>query len=363
MNVLRVNTTAWNLDDLETQLKSFYQLHLPRYTSHSSIIVNVPDYACVLLVAAVIFSFSKLANRPCKPSDSLQALSTVIAPTFVAWPREYVRLVDHFTLPRSKTLAISMTSLIDSVCDGAVEFRNYADLPELFSEKLVVYGWRVTLTLDTLWNLEVLRWVVGSHFSWRQEGSSSKHTDRWAAHGASEPPATSLSCSITSNPHLDLDYIPFSHLEPSLLRLRAALAPGTVATLEFTTPAPSTTFLSTPFNLCAVPFLPRKYAVGAPRRTRTATPLLASVHRVLELLAAGPGPAALTLERVENVSKTYAEGLNAAAGHLEDDRATRAAFIQQWGVAGWREQRLMMAWEAALFSAGHLTRWVVVVRK
>lgn len=168
MNALRVNTTAWNLDDLESQVKSFYQLHLPRYTPHSSFILQLPDYACVLLVVAVIFSFSKLANRPSKPSDSLQALSTVIAPTSVAWPREYARLVDHFTSPRSRTLAISMTSLIASVCDGTVEFRNHADLPELFSEKLVVYGWRVTLVLDTLWNLEVLRWVVGSHFSWRQ---------------------------------------------------------------------------------------------------------------------------------------------------------------------------------------------------
>ncbi|KAJ7461473.1 hypothetical protein FB451DRAFT_1268289 [Mycena latifolia] len=194
----------------------------------------------------------------------------------------------------------------------------------------------------------------------------SEQNDRPAlkrTHGASKPkadiPAACLSFSITPNPHLDLDYIPFSHLEASLLQLRTALAPGTFARLEFTTPASDLPFLGTQFNFCAVPFLPRKYARTG--RRRTATPLLASVHRILELLTVGP--AALALEYVSNASKKYAEGLDAAGGHLEEDRVSRTAFIQQWGVAGWREQRLMMAWEAALFSAGYLRRWVVVVRK
>jgi hypothetical protein len=85
------------------------------------------------------------------------------------------------------------------------------------------------------------------------------------------------------------------------------------------------------------------------------------LHRILELLTTGT--AALALENVSNVSRQYADGLSAAATHLEEASATRAAFIRQWGDAGWREERLMMGWEAALFSAGLLMRWVVVVRK
>jgi hypothetical protein len=156
-----------------------------------------------------------------------------------------------------------------------------------------------------------------------------------------------------------------------LLELRTTLAPGTFATLEFTTSAPHVTFLSPQFILCAVPFLPHKHArarakaniTPTDRRNRTATPLLASLHRVLELLTAGPGTGALALENVSNVSTKYAEGLTGAAERLEDDSATRAAFIHQWGEGAWREQRLMLGWEAALYSAGLLKRWVVIVRK
>ncbi|KAJ7709482.1 hypothetical protein B0H17DRAFT_1324416 [Mycena rosella] len=369
MNGLRVNTTAWSLDslhDLESRAKTLLHLHFSHFSQYYPSIV-LPSFACILVATSMfIFSFSKLSTRPSKPSESLQALFTVIAPSSVAWPREYASLVKHLASSRARTVAISITSLIDNVCEGNVEVRDYADLPDLFSEKLVVYGWRLSLALDTAWNVEVLRWVIGNHFSWGQPAISAKQKNRPAlkrAHGASRPkapaPTACASFSITSNPHLELDSTPFSHLDASLLQLRTALAPGSVASLEFTTPASPLAFLSAPFSICAAPFLPRRYArtgVG-----RTATPLLASVHRILELLTAGP--AALALESVSNVSRTYADGLNAAAEQLEEDRATRTAFIQRCGIAGWREQRLMMAWEAALFSAGYMTRWVVVVRK
>ncbi|KAJ7256499.1 hypothetical protein B0H12DRAFT_1232828 [Mycena haematopus] len=266
-----------------------------------------------------------------------------------------------------------MASLINRVCDGAVEIRNYGDLPDLFSETLLVYGWRVCLAVDAAWNFEVLRWVVASYFSWSLRGPVSKYRPSLKrAHNTSKPKPSGQSpvFSITSNAHLDLDYLPFSNLEPSLLELRTTLAPGTFVTLEFTTLAPHVAFLSPHFTICAVPFLPRRHLRSATKiapcwihPTRTATPLQASLHRILELLtAAGPG-VALALENVSNVSKQYADGLNAAAEHLEGASGTRAAFIGQWGEAGWREQRLMMGWEAALFSAGLLMRWVVVVRK
>ncbi|KAJ6618812.1 hypothetical protein B0H10DRAFT_1658575, partial [Mycena sp. CBHHK59/15] len=155
---------------------------------------------------------------------------------------------------------------------------------------------------------------------------------------------------------LDLDYTPYPHLNAALLRLRHILAPGTAATLEFTAPAQPIAVLGSQFVLCVLPFLPRTHAPA-----RTSTPLFVSLQRVLALLTAGP--AAPALERVLNVSERYATALRATATRLEDDRGTRTTFIHQWGAAAWREQRLMLEWEAALFSAGHLTRWIVVVRK
>ncbi|KAF8205781.1 hypothetical protein K438DRAFT_1670024 [Mycena galopus ATCC 62051] len=363
------------LDYLEQNLVYLYSRHLSQYAPHLATKLNslnvLPCFVALCLLSILVFCSSRLSGHPISnPSDSIQALFTVIAPTSVAWPREYARLVTYSTSSRSKTISISMASLIGRVCDGAIEIRNYGDLPDLFSENLLVYGWHICLALDAAWNFEVLRWVVGNHFSWNLRGSSSKQRPSLKrAHNTSEPKPNGespFSFSITSNAHLDLDYVPFSRLEPSLLELRATLVPGTFATLEFTAPAPHVSFLSPHFIICAVPFLPRRHVAQiAPNsihpRTRTATPLQASLHRVLELLTAAPG--ALALENVSNVSKQYAEGLNKAAEQLEDAGVTRAAFIRQWGEAGWREQRLMMGWEAALFSAGLLTRWLVVVRK
>ncbi|KAJ7723957.1 hypothetical protein DFH07DRAFT_931954 [Mycena maculata] len=367
LNHLRLNATDWILEGLEN-VKYFYDLRLLQYApliaKLDSQSIILPGFAVCAVLVALVFRVSKGPKHPSNPSESLLALFSVIAPTSVAWPREYTRLVDYSASPRSKTVAVSMESFIDGLCGGIIEVRNCTDLPDLFSDKLVVYGWRITLALDSSWNLTVLRWVVGSHFAWTRTQPAPKHKTLKRAHGASIPKedttADSLSCSLTANVHLDLDRIPFSHFETSLLQLRATLAPGTFATLEFTTPAAHVAFLSPQFNICAVPFLPRQH-IRSPSTVRPATPLLGSVHRVLELLTAGPS--AFALENVSNVSRTYAEALGAAAARLKDDRAARTAFIQQWEITGWREQRLMMGWEAALFSVGYLTRWVVVVRK
>ncbi|KAK7019310.1 hypothetical protein R3P38DRAFT_3273601 [Favolaschia claudopus] len=337
-----------------------------------------------LLLILIIFCTPRSSQRSiAKSSDNthIQALFTIFAPVAVAWPHEYAHLVSYHTSPCTKTISVSMSSFIGAVCDGSVEIRNYEDLSELFAEKLVVYSWRIDLALDATWNLKVLRFMLTSQYSWRRNnpGPAPYNPNLKRRHDSSEPKSNPedlfrpFSFSLTSNAHLDLDYLPFSHLESSLLNLRTTLNPGNFATLEFTTPAPHVTFLSPQFTLCAVPFLPRKHArqTETPRSTRprlrirTATPLLASLHRILELLTtrgAGPGDA-LKLENVSNISKDYARALNAAAERLEDVAAMREAFISQWGEAGWREQRLMMGWEAALFSAGLLMRWLVVVRR
>jgi len=163
---------------------------------------------------------------------------------------------------------------------------------------------------------------------------------------------------------LYLDFIPHPQLEASIRNLQSVLRKGIPATLEFTTIAPHISFLSTSFILCALPFLPRKHlATDQNQETalRTSTPLLTSLHRVIELLTSTPSK--LTIESILNVSASCVTGLNALEGELQDDRGIRTAFIDKWGVEGWREHRLMMAWEAGLLSAGYLTRWIVVVRK
>ncbi|KAJ7940273.1 hypothetical protein B0H13DRAFT_2260525 [Mycena leptocephala] len=321
--------------------------------------IILPSFAACLLVLILTFCSSKLTARPnTNPSEALQALFTVIAPTSVAWPREYAHLVAHSTSSRSKTISISMTSLINRVCDGAVEIRNFGDLPDLFAENLLVYGCH-------------LRSTKNSQNRGQTDRTSNAHT---GPPNPNPPTIAALSRPYPASPS------PQTHTRS---RLHPFLAPRTLPAgtphhacaghvryarihhLRTARHVPQPQFI-----LCAVPFLPHKHAPPRPkpthandRRNRTATPLLASLHRVLELLTAGPGTGALALENVSNVSTKYAEGLTTAAERLEDDSATRAAFIHQWGEGAWREQRLMLGWEAALYSAGLLTRWVVIVRK
>src|SRR5438876_11995586 len=81
---------------------------------------------------------------------------------------------------------------------------------------------------------------------------------------------------------LNLDYLPYGHLEGAIYNLQSSLSPGSSFTFEFTTLGPSVKFLDQRFVLCAIPFLPRKCMQSkdmAPRRS--AAPLLTSLHRVI----------------------------------------------------------------------------------
>nr|VWP00226.1 Putative Rab/GTPase [Ganoderma boninense] len=118
--------------------------------------------------------------------------------------------------------------------------------------------------------------------------------------------------------------------------------------------------------LTALPFLPRRFLQPRARRfqplaQRTTTPLLVSVLSVLQLLTSGPN--ALTVEVVRNVSREYADFLHQTVDDLENDPAVRAAFVREWGMQGWIEEKLCLAWEAALVDAGMLENWVIVVCK
>lgn len=159
-----------------------------------------------------------------------------------------------------------------------------------------------------------------------------------------------------------LDFIAPSDLASALRFVQSRLIPGAAATLEFTTIAPDITLLSDAFALCAVPFMPRMHARTDAASQRTTTPLLTSLHRVVELLAAA-GPVPVTIESVTNATATQITALWALHSRLLADRGLRSALIDKWGEEGWREHRLMVAWEAGLLAAGYISRWIVVVRK
>ena len=91
------------------------------------------------------------------------------------------------------------------------------------------------------------------------------------------------------------------------------------------------------------------------------TPLLTSLDGILRLILSGPAP--LAVESVQNVSEQYASYLDRYVHELANLPKVRDKFVTQWGLAGWREERLLVTWEAALFRAGLMVRWVVLVTR
>jgi hypothetical protein len=95
--------------------------------------------------------------------------------------------------------------------------------------------------------------------------------------------------------------------------------------------------------------------------------LLTSLHHIIKLLGNNSNSRsrspAVRIESVHNISGEYFKILQENATELEDLPIVRDPFVRKWGVEAWREHRFWMAWEAGLFGAGFLQRWVVVIRK
>jgi hypothetical protein len=115
------------------------------------------------------------------------------------------------------------------------------------------------------------------------------------------------------------------------------------------------------FILCAIPFLQRTYrdSTEALKYGRTTAPLLARFNTFVTLLSSESS----TIRSIGNISHWHAHSLLHLEEKLSNDRDIRTNCVQQEGIAGWREKKFMLAWEAGLLRAGFLTRWQVVLVK
>jgi hypothetical protein len=163
---------------------------------------------------------------------------------------------------------------------------------------------------------------------------------------------------------LDLDFVPRSHLKPLIRDVQSSLRCLASIVFEFTTVGSSVVFLSTPFILCTLPYLPRKYTRqqdGSDVHQRTSSPLLTSLHYIIELASSGSSP--LIIESVKNVSSAHATNLRSTVFGPENDQQQNRSLICQFGEHFVKERRFLAAWEIALLNLGYLTRWVVTARK
>lgn len=176
---------------------------------------------------------------------------------------------------------------------------------------------------------------------------------------------------------LSLDAVPFSKLGAYIRALQLSLPPGTSAIVGFSTRSNSVSYMSTAFLQASIPFLARKHVTESqaksisqpgkstagrcPSLAMKPTPLLTSLDYNLKLLTSGAAP--MLVESVQNVSAQYADHLDRYVQELTDVPNVRDRFAAQWGMAGWREERALVAWEAALFRAGLMSRWAIFVTR
>jgi hypothetical protein len=115
------------------------------------------------------------------------------------------------------------------------------------------------------------------------------------------------------------------------------------------------------FILCAIPFLLRtyKHSKEASKYGRTTTPLMTQFSTFIAFMSSESS----TINSIGNISRWHAHSLLQLEERLSNDRHLRMTCVQEEGIAGWREKKFMLAWEAGLLRAGFLTRWRVVLVK
>lgn len=142
----------------------------------------------VLIVIQTLRSFLSKNTKPSnekKPTDktfdnknfvvqfplaAIQALCVVFTPLSGGWPSH---LASHFQCCRVYTrssqplikldLSELLSHLTSSDHDG-IELRDPKDLPDLFQEKLIVYGWSINLRINSSFWVLAGRWIALEQF-------------------------------------------------------------------------------------------------------------------------------------------------------------------------------------------------------
>ena len=109
-------------------------------------------------------------------------------------------------------------------------------------------------------------------------------------------------------------------------------------------------------TLCGPPFFLRTLQAGP-----TLVPLgLRRVVKALSSVTVGPEERRLVVLSVEDKSETYANGLAETIKQMEDTDL-RQGLADRLGVRGQRRLMLCVELEAALYKAGFMKRWEVLV--
>ncbi|KZT29724.1 hypothetical protein NEOLEDRAFT_469830 [Neolentinus lepideus HHB14362 ss-1] len=370
---LAMDITAWTVDgeDLLRFALSVYRRSRLSVLSHLHerllplVVLLFSVYSIALLSAPLRKRRSEINSKEAIHNALLALLRFICPSGRSVWPASYVALARQASRTEKRSFALSIESLLRDVVSGKIELRNaFDDLPALFRGSLSLGLYELTLEVDKgLWSA-ALCWFSFSqlpHIFYRPAPLSAR---------ISEEDRNFHPLAGSSLPHLELtlDGVPCAHVESFVRALQSVCERNQTVIINFTTLDPSVRLWSKELTLCVLPFLSRhhqgtdsdlKYRLDDSKRT--AIPLTTSMHKILELLTSENN--AFRVVSLFDISADYSARLDRHVQDLEADASLRTTAIDKLGLEGWRQERFMISWEAGLYTAHLLTRWMVVLRK
>ncbi|KAF9564370.1 hypothetical protein CPC08DRAFT_815981 [Agrocybe pediades] len=279
-----------------------------------------------------------------------RALSSLFTPTSLAQPTSFRSLLDS-SIRQSRTpecVEIDLIKIMDLVCRGAIELRDPADLARLLRGNLKAYNISFRVYISKTWYIKSIIWI----------GLQNLHFNNLYNPRTRPPlrPTTGLSDDRCF--YFDLDNLQYNALDTELRRIQQQLQPGSSAIIEVSCLSPRVRFTSFEYLFCSILYTPYilDHKHGG-QKARTAAPLSAKVQDIIAILSVG-----VSVENIANVSRKRAKDLCMKERDLVNDRDIRQDHINQFRQAGWREDRLLLLWEASLLLCGFLTRWSIELK-
>ncbi|KAL5489929.1 hypothetical protein ACEPAI_4761 [Sanghuangporus weigelae] len=328
---------------------------------------------------------SSMSRTDSISSPALRALSKFFIPTSSIWPKTYLSIAHSAEqFPGRNNIHLKLELIFRETRQGIIELRNPSgDLPRLIKGQLQLNGWNFKLDISWKNRMKIWSWAISDELSFFPDEAIPKLCT-FADDGKISPVERAVLnhfCSLFFENNDDiviwpsLDAVPRAFTQTFIRSTQARLKRKheyeKTSVFSFTTSEAGFSIFDDAFVFAALPFsrVFSKYlsieSDGKVKQrerlpgVRCSTPLFTRLPEILSLLTSGRN--ALRVLSLSNGSASYASALEAHASALEYDEAARRKCIKDVGIQGWREERMYARWEAALLTAGLLTRWVVLL--
>ncbi|KAF9789630.1 hypothetical protein BJ322DRAFT_548149 [Thelephora terrestris] len=370
------------------------QLDLPAETS----VFSSPLMLALLIALGLYLFWTISANRfdetlrEDKHSEALTALMAIFTPTKSSWPSDILDATRHASVSRPgrgsasslKTrtsgsgigiakgeIRLRFSVVYGHILNGDLELQSTAsvDLVKamlLERDGVEVDGWKIKVVVEWKWVWRVSLWIVkglGSRLVNLPDLWNDVDQDLLARAKAPSPRLVYALDSLPTHQHdrfaRQLYQTLRSKLSPEL-HANVAEEGDKHATVTFSTISAPLVLLST-VTLCGLPFFLRVPPAEP-------TPVLVGLRRAIKTLSSVGAGSRTSVENgrfvvtsIEDTSAAYAGVLSETIKRMEGDNDYRQKSVDELGVRGWRKEMFCLEFEAALYRAGLMKYWEVLV--